>query len=125
MWRGFRTATKARDSYGALLAIGITSWMGLQALINIAVITAVVPFTGLPLPFLSYGGSSLAITMVACGILLNVSRDAALDGKAGRGQRKQGDRRRTETMRMEAESEANRVRRRHRRSYLPGSRRAG
>jgi cell division protein FtsW len=135
VWRGFRTATKARDSYGALLAIGITSWIGLQALINIAVITAVVPFTGLPLPFLSYGGSSMAITLVACGILLNISRDAGLDSKAAREHRKQSERRqdsdsgrkrssnRTTKVKMEAVSEADSMRRRHRRSYLPGARR--
>ena len=77
-WRGFRTARKARDSYGFMLALGITCWLIFQSLINIAVITAVVPFTGLPLPFLSYGGSSLAISLVGVGILLNISRDAAI-----------------------------------------------
>lgn len=79
VWRGFRTARKARDNYGSLLALGITCWLSFQALINIAVITAVVPFTGLPLPFLSYGGSSLAISLVGVGILLNISRDAAIN----------------------------------------------
>lgn len=78
LWRGFRTARHARDSYGALLAIGITVWLGYQALINIAVITAVIPFTGIPLPFISYGGSSLAISLAAAGILLNISRDQAI-----------------------------------------------
>ena len=78
VWRGFRTARMARDSYGALLAIGITIWIAIQALINIAVITAVIPFTGIPLPFISYGGSSLAITLFGMGILLNVSRDQAI-----------------------------------------------
>lgn len=78
MWRGFRIAQQARDSYGSLLAMGITCWLGFQALINIAVITAVIPFTGIPLPFLSYGGSSLAVSLVGAGILLNISRDAAI-----------------------------------------------
>ncbi|MCP5100092.1 MAG: cell division protein FtsW, partial [Chloroflexi bacterium] len=78
MWRGFRAARNARDTYGSLLAIGITCWLGYQSLINIAVITAVIPFTGIPLPFLSYGGSSLMISLVGVGILLNISRDAAL-----------------------------------------------
>lgn len=78
-WRGFRTAQKARDSYGFLLALGVTFWLSFQALINIAVITAVVPFTGLTLPFLSYGGSSIAMSLIGVGILLNISRDAALD----------------------------------------------
>jgi cell division protein FtsW len=78
LWRGYKAAQHARDSYGAFLAIGITCWMGYQALINLAVITAVIPFTGIPLPFLSYGGSSLAVSLAAMGILLNVSRDAAI-----------------------------------------------
>ena len=68
----------ARDSYGSLLALGIACWLGYQALINIAVITAVIPFTGIPLPFVSYGGSSLLVSLVGAGILLNVSRDSAM-----------------------------------------------
>jgi cell division protein FtsW len=78
IWRGLRIARLARDNYGFLLAMGITCWLGYQALINIAVITAVIPFTGIPLPFLSYGGSSLLFSLVGVGILLNISRDAAL-----------------------------------------------
>ncbi len=78
-WRGIRTAQVARDSYGALLALGITFWLSYQALINIAVITALIPFTGMPLPFLSYGGSSLLISLLGVGILLNISRDAAMN----------------------------------------------
>ena len=78
VWRGIRTALKARDSYGALLALGVTCWLGYQALINVAVITAVIPFTGIPLPFMSYGGSSLLFSILGVGILLNVSRDAAI-----------------------------------------------
>jgi cell division protein FtsW len=78
IWRGLRIARLARDSYGFLLAMGITCWLGYQALINIAVITAVIPFTGIPLPFLSYGGSSLLFSLIGVGILLNISRDAAL-----------------------------------------------
>ena len=90
-WRGLRAASRARDTYGALLAIGITCWLSYQALLNMAVITAVIPFTGIPLPFISYGGSSLAVSLVGAGILLNVSRDAAVTQrvqpqKAGRGQ---------------------------------------
>ena len=75
-YRGFRVATRARDTYGFLLAVGVTVWIAYQALINLAVITSVIPFTGMPLPFLSYGGSSMLITLVGIGILLNVSRDA-------------------------------------------------
>ncbi len=80
-WRGIRTALNARDSYGFLLAMGITVWLAAQALINMAVITAIIPFTGMPLPFLSYGGSSMLVSLLAVGVLLNISRDAALDIK--------------------------------------------
>lgn len=86
VWRGIRAALQARDSYGFLLALGITSWLAYQALINIAVITAVIPFTGIPLPFLSYGGSSLLISLIGVGILLNISRDAALSRRFQRGE---------------------------------------
>lgn len=80
-WRGIRAALGARDGYGFLLAVGITGWLLIQALINMAVITAVMPFTGMPLPFLSYGGSSLAISLIGIGILLSISRDAAMNVK--------------------------------------------
>ena len=74
IWRGIKVALSARDVYGMLLAIGITSVIGVQAIINIAVVTGSMPVTGVPLPFISYGGTSLAITMTAVGILLNISR---------------------------------------------------
>lgn len=79
VWRGVRTAMNARDGYGALLAIGITAWLSFQALMNMAVITSVIPFTGIPLPFMSYGGSSMTMSLIGVGILLNISRDAAMD----------------------------------------------
>lgn len=78
VWRGLFIAAKARNSYGFLLALGITCWLGYQALINMAVITTVIPFTGIPLPFLSYGGSSLAVSLIGIGILLSISRDSAI-----------------------------------------------
>ncbi|WP_420641862.1 FtsW/RodA/SpoVE family cell cycle protein [Candidatus Leptofilum sp.] len=96
VWRGLRTAARARDSFGSLLAMGITCWIVYQAFINIAVITAVIPFTGIPLPFMSYGGTSLAITMVGAGILLNVSRDSALQKRPqGSGTRRKTTKRNT------------------------------
>ena len=61
-----------------LLAIGITCWLGFQAIFNIAVITAVIPFTGMALPFISYGGSAFASHIIGVAVLLNISRDAAL-----------------------------------------------
>jgi cell division protein FtsW len=73
-WRGYRIAQRAPDSFGALLAVGITTWVMAQAAINIGGITSTIPFTGIPLPFLSYGGSSLAVTLTAMGIVLSVSR---------------------------------------------------
>jgi cell division protein FtsW len=72
-YRGYRVALKAPDAFGSLLACGVTTWIALQALINIAAVTVTLPTTGIPLPFISYGGSSLAITLLSVGILLNVS----------------------------------------------------
>lgn len=74
IWRGIRIAINAKDTFGTLLATGITSVIAIQALINIAVVTGSMPVTGVPLPFISYGGSSLLINMVAMGVLLNISR---------------------------------------------------
>jgi cell division protein FtsW len=74
VWRGIRTAINAKDTYGTLLATGITSIVAIQAIINIAVVTGSMPVTGVPLPLISYGGSSLVINMAAMGILLNISR---------------------------------------------------
>jgi cell division protein FtsW len=74
VWRGIRVAMYAKDTYGALLATGITSIIAMQAVINIAVVTGSMPVTGVPLPFISYGGSALVINLCAMGILLNISR---------------------------------------------------
>ena len=79
IWRGISVAMKARDTYGTLLAIGITSVIAVQSLINIAVVTGSMPVTGVPLPFISYGGSALLMNMMAVGILLNISRQ--IEGK--------------------------------------------
>ena len=74
IWRGIRIAVKAKDTYGTILAVGITSVIAIQAVINIAVVTGSMPVTGVPLPFISYGGSSLLFNLIAMGILLNISR---------------------------------------------------
>ncbi|MCS7222504.1 MAG: FtsW/RodA/SpoVE family cell cycle protein [Anaerolineae bacterium] len=74
LYRGFRIALHAHDRFGMLLASGITFWLVFQAIINIGVITAMIPFTGMPLPFISYGGSSLVTAMTGIGLLLSVSR---------------------------------------------------
>jgi cell division protein FtsW len=92
-YRGIRITMTAPDDFSRLCAAGITSWITFQALMNFAVITSSVPFTGVPLPFVSYGGTSLIITMAAMGILLNISRHASKDSLArynthnGRGDR--------------------------------------
>jgi cell division protein FtsW len=77
-WLGFRTATRAPDRFGSLLAVGVTVWITSQAVINVGAVVGVLPVTGIPLPFVSYGGSSLVITMAAAGILINIaSRERA------------------------------------------------
>jgi len=73
-YRGFRVALNARDDFGAYLAIGMVSWIAFQALVNIGGVTRSIPLTGIPLPFISYGGSALIMTMAAVGVLLSVSR---------------------------------------------------
>ena len=73
-YRGFKIAAQASDVLGALLATGATSWIVLEAAFNIAALTGLIPFTGIPLPFISYGRSALVSTMAAVGILLSVSR---------------------------------------------------
>jgi cell division protein FtsW len=73
-WRGMRAASRAPDRFGFYLALGITNLLVLQALINICVCIGLLPTKGLPLPFISYGGSSLLASMVAVGLLLNVSQ---------------------------------------------------
>ncbi|MBI2766027.1 MAG: putative lipid II flippase FtsW [Chloroflexi bacterium] len=74
MFRGFQVARRARDEYGMLVATGIATWIASQALLNIGGITRIIPLTGVPLPFLSFGGTALASVMFAMGVLINISR---------------------------------------------------
>ncbi len=76
IWRGFRIATNAKDMFGKLLTGGIISFLAGQILINLAAQTSLLPLTGIPLPFISYGGSALIINLSAIGILLNVQRQS-------------------------------------------------
>jgi cell division protein FtsW len=103
-YAGIRTALRAPDTFGALLATGITAWLTIQAFINIGVVVGLLPVTGITLPFISLGGSSLIISFTAVGILLSISRetvergswnDAAADrGRGDRGTHLPGPRRR-------------------------------
>lgn len=74
---GIRIATRTTDVFGRLLAAGIVSWFGLQALINLGAVTGLLPVTGVPLPFLSYGGSSLVVSLAAVGVLVSIARAPA------------------------------------------------
>ena len=75
-WRGFRAALKAPDEFGRLLGLGITTMVVAQALINLSVVLGLVPTKGIPLPFVSYGGTSLLVMLLATGVLLNISQHA-------------------------------------------------
>ncbi|OGY16103.1 MAG: cell division protein FtsW [Candidatus Blackburnbacteria bacterium RIFCSPLOWO2_02_FULL_44_9] len=74
--RGLSIAARVNDPFGKLLATGITAWIAIQAFINLSAMVALVPLTGIPLPFISYGGSSLFVSFCAIGILLNISKHA-------------------------------------------------
>lgn len=74
LWRGIRIALGAPDLYGSFLAVGIIAMVAIQVMINIGVVTGLMPVTGITLPFLSYGGSSLTLMLLAIGVLLNISR---------------------------------------------------
>lgn len=74
IWRGLKIAMEAPERFGQLLAAGITSWIGIQTVVNLAAMVSLIPLTGVPLPFVSYGGSSLVINLIGIGILLNISK---------------------------------------------------
>ena len=76
-WRGLRTAMRAPDRFGAFLALGLTTMVAFQAFFNVSVVLGLLPTKGIPLPLVSYGGSSLLINLIAMGILLNVSQHAS------------------------------------------------
>jgi cell division protein FtsW len=76
-WRGLRIASRAPDTFGAFVALGLTTMIAVQALVNISVVLGMLPTKGIPLPFVSAGGSSLIINLLGMGVLLNVSRHAS------------------------------------------------
>jgi len=78
MWRGFAVARKAPDSFGRLLAAGITTTLAIYAFVNAGVTCGILPTTGLPMPFISYGGSSVFFSAIAVGVLLNISSQAGV-----------------------------------------------
>ncbi len=81
--RGIYVALRVRDPFGRLVAVGVSTWLGYQTLINIGGISGLIPLTGIPLPFFSYGGSALIANLAAVGLLLSVSRHAALGEEGG------------------------------------------
>jgi cell division protein FtsW len=76
LWRGMRASWRTEDVFGRYLAVGITSMVVLQAFINISVVLGLVPTKGIPLPLVSYGGSSLFVTLACVGVLLNITKQA-------------------------------------------------
>lgn len=88
VYRGFRVALNARDDFGSYLAMGVVCWIAFQTLINIGGVTRSIPLTGIPLPLVSYGGSSLVMVMAGIGVLLSVSRFSK-EGAAARPARRQ------------------------------------
>jgi cell division protein FtsW len=74
LFAGIRIAVRSPDAFGRLLATGIVTWLGVQTLVNLGGVTGLLPITGVPLPLLSYGGSSLIVTMAAIGVLASIGR---------------------------------------------------
>jgi cell division protein FtsW len=103
-YRGYRAALRAPDTFGLLLATGITTWLIFQAFVNMAAVTLTLPTTGIPLPFISFGGSSLSVSLAAVGLLLNISAQGV---KPAVGRRAGID-----------------IGRRHRGAHIPGPRRS-
>ncbi len=91
-YRGLRIAVLAPDTFGRLMALGVTIWITFQALVNMAVVTGTIPYTGVTLPFISVGGSSLVACMVGIGIVLSISRAVDVEGVTSHEARRVGGR---------------------------------
>jgi cell division protein FtsW len=105
-YMGIRTARRAPDRFGTLLAAGITIWIALQALVNIGAVIAALPITGVPLPLVSFGGTSLVVLLIAAGVLVNIAYQA----ESGPPQRTRSRRSRQERSRIPAKRPASRAR---------------
>ena len=90
-YRGLQVAKQAPDPFSRLVATGISLWMLFQSLINIAAMLSLVPLTGIPLPFISYGGTSLVFSLIAIGILLNISKYTVREGSDANSRQRRGD----------------------------------
>jgi len=88
VYAGIRIAVRAPDTFGRLLAAGITGWLGLQAIVNLGAVTGLMPITGVPLPFVSFGGSALVVTLAAVGVLASIARAGTGGIAPGRARRK-------------------------------------
>jgi cell division protein FtsW len=76
VYAGVRIAMNAPDTFGRLLAAGITSWLGAQAIVNLGAVTGLLPITGVPLPFVSFGGSALIVSLTGIGVLASIARES-------------------------------------------------
>ena len=84
VWFGLRVAARAPDRFGGLLAVALVAWLATETVVNVGAVLGLLPVTGIPLPFISFGGSSLVITMLAAGILVNIARQERVPGPAAR-----------------------------------------
>jgi cell division protein FtsW len=99
-WMGLRAAEQAPDRFGTLVGIGLVAWIASETFINVGAVVGLLPVTGIPLPFISFGGSSLVITMAAAGILVNIARQGAAAGVPALQHRSDNPRRRVAHVRV-------------------------
>lgn len=105
-WMGLRAAEQAPDRFGTLVGVGLVAWIASETFINVGAVVGLLPVTGIPLPFISFGGSSLVITMAAAGILVNIARQGAVAGPSAISHRSGGTRRQVAHVRVAVGSAA-------------------